>query len=215
MQKISAVLFEPVGCLAEFPPEPFNGILTRVFEAPGAFDTGSEAYWRLLEVMEEAGRELTPDETAAVRELELVAVEDAQSYEDVAPALAELHAMGVTLLVASSLSAAAVNAFLDRFALGDVFSGVWTRDNASGIRAVPMLKAIQAASVSPENVMALVDTTASLTLAKELGLNAMLMINEYEQGRRLAAQAPTGGIVSLHELPDAIRLVAEGARLRN
>jgi phosphoglycolate phosphatase-like HAD superfamily hydrolase len=122
--------------------------------------------------------------------------------------------MGVTLLVASSLSAAAVNLFLDRFALGDVFSGVWTRDNAGGIRAVPMQKAIQAASLSPEHVMALVDTTESLTLAKELGLNAMLMINEYEQGRRLAAQAPTGGIVSLHELPDAIRFVAEGARLR-
>jgi phosphoglycolate phosphatase-like HAD superfamily hydrolase len=214
MQKISAILFEPVGCLAEFPPEPFNGILTRVFDAPAAFDSGSEAYWRLLEVMEEAGRELTPAEAAAVQELELVAVEDAQGYEDVAPALAELHAMGVTLLVASSLSAPAINAFLERFGLSDVFSGVWTRDNAGGIRAVPMQKALHAASVNPENVMALVDTTASLALAKELGLNAMLMINEYEQGRKLAAQAPTGGIVSLTELPDAIRFVAEGARLR-
>jgi len=47
-----------------------------------------------------------------------------------------------------------------------------------------------------------------------LGTNSILMINDYEQGRRLALYAPTGGIVSLRELPDAIRLAAESAKSR-
>ena len=34
-----------------------------------------------------------------------------------------------------------------------------------------------------------------------------------KEGRRLAMHPPTGGIVSLAELPDAIRLVAENAKL--
>ncbi len=49
-------------------------------------------------------------------------------------------------------------------------------------------------------------------VARELGTNSILMINDYEQGRRLALYAPSGGIVSLKELPDAIRLVAESAK---
>ena len=47
-----------------------------------------------------------------------------------------------------------------------------------------------------------------------LGTNSILMINDYEQGRRLALYAPTGGIVSLRKLPDAIRLPAESAKSR-
>jgi len=41
----------------------------------------------------------------------------------------------------------------------------------------------------------------------------MLMFNDYDEGKRLAMLGPSGGIVSLHELPDAIRLVAEGAKV--
>jgi len=43
----------------------------------------------------------------------------------------------------------------------------------------------------------------SLEVARELGTNSMVMINDFDQGRRLALSAPTGGIVSLRELPDA------------
>jgi phosphoglycolate phosphatase-like HAD superfamily hydrolase len=70
-----------------------------------------------------------------------------------------------------------------------------------------------AASFQPEDVMALVDTRDSLELAKEIGANAILMINDYDEGRRLVTHTPAGAIVSLHELPDAIRLVAEGAKV--
>ena len=61
--------------------------------------------------------------------------------------------------------------------------------------------------------MALVDTAGGVAAAKEIGVNSILMINEYEEGRRLAMQDPTGAIVSLHELPDAIRFVAEHAKI--
>jgi phosphoglycolate phosphatase-like HAD superfamily hydrolase len=214
LQKIRAVLFDPVGCLAEFQPDEFNAALARVFNQQDTRETGSDAYWHLLDVMDDIGHEMTPDQSAVLTELELQAVEKADCYEDVTPALAELNAMGITLLIASSLSAAAVNRFLEKFSLIDQFSGVWTRDNAGGIKAAPLLRAMESAAVDPQHVMALVDTSDSLTLAKELGVNAMLMINEYYQGRRLATQEPAGGIVSLHELPDAIKLVAEETRLR-
>lgn len=214
MRIIKAVLFEPVGCLAEFPAEEFNEIAANLFDVKeGARESGSEAYWRLLDLMEESGNKLTPAETEIAEGLELQAIDRAHLYEDVPPALAELKAMNITLLIASSLSATAVSRFLDTFSLNDVFSGVWTRDNAGGVKAAPLLKAIEGASCQPEHVMALVDTTDSLKVAKQVGANAILMINDPDEGRRLAMQAPTGGIVSLHELPDAIRFVAEGAKV--
>jgi len=214
MRAIKAVLFEPVGCLAEFPPEPFNELAERLFnfsDDPG--ETGSEAYWRLLELLGESGNTLKQGDAKTAEGLELQAVEGAHLYEDVVSALAELKAMNITLLIASSLSAAAVNRFIDKFSLDGFFSGVWTRDNAGDVRGAPLLKAMAAASFQPEDVMALVDTRDSLELAKEIGANAILMINDYDEGRRLVTHTPAGAIVSLHELPDAIRLVAEGAKV--
>lgn len=212
MQIIKAVLFEPVGCLAEFPAEEFNRIAADLFGArEGARDSGSEAYWRLLDLMGEAGSRLKPAEAAIAEGLELQAVDGVHLYEDVPPALAELKAMGITLLIASSLCTTAVNRFLERFSL-DYFAGIWTRDNAGGVKGAPLRKAIEFSAFQPGHVMALVDTKASLDAAKEVGVNAILMINDYDEGRRLVTHAPTGGIVSLHELPDAIRFVAEGAK---
>jgi len=61
--------------------------------------------------------------------------------------------------------------------------------------------------------MVLVDTIDSIQMAKQMGTNSILMINDYDQGKRLAGQDPTGAVVSLHELPDAIRFVVENAKL--
>ena len=61
--------------------------------------------------------------------------------------------------------------------------------------------------------MFLTDTAEGLQIANALGLNSILMMNDPDEAMRLAAQDPSGGIVSLHELPDFIRLVAaENAR---
>ena len=214
MQPIHAVCFEPVGCLAEFAADEFNDIAARVFKLTDApYSAGSEAYWRVLELMQQSGNALTPPQQRLIENLEVRAAEKASMYEDVVPALAELKEMNLTLLIASSLSAAAVSRFLERFSLNGFFSAVWTRDNAQGVKAVPLAKAMETAGLQPEHVMALADTIDGLTAAKEARANAILMFNDYEEGKRLAMHGPTGAIVSLHELPAAIRFVAEGAKV--
>jgi hypothetical protein len=40
------------------------------------------------------------------------------------------------------------------------------------------------------------------------------MINEYDEGRALAERNPAGGIVSLAELPDALRLIEQRSGIR-
>lgn len=214
MRTIKAVLFDPVGCLAEFPAEEFDEIAASLFGAQeDAGRSGSEAYWQVLDLMQTSGKKLSASETKLAESLELRAVDSVQLYEDVASALSELKAMGIELLIASSLSAAAVSRFLEKFSIGGFFSAVWTRDNAGGVKAAPLARAIESAAFQPEHVMSLVDTIDGLEVSKELGANSILMINDYDDGRRLAMHAPTGGIVSLHELPDAIRLVAEVAKM--
>ena len=144
---------------------------------------------------------------------EVQAVDKASVYEDVVPALSELKAMGIKLIIASSLSNAATTRFLEKFGLGDLFSAVWNRDSAEGIKGVPLTRAIDSASLNPQQVMFLTDTAEGLKVANSLGLNSILMMNDPDEARRLSMHDPAGGIVSLHELPDFIRLVAaENAR---
>ncbi len=213
METIRAVLFEPVGCLAEFPAGEFNEIAATVFDLPGdTGESGSEAYWEMLDLMQSAADPLTAEQKGRIERLELQAIESAHLYEDVGSALAELKGMGITLLIASSLSAAAVNRFVEKHSLGGFFSAIWTRDSSGGVKPAPLARAIEAASLQPGHVMSLCDTADGLNVAKAVGANAILMFNDYDEGKRLAAHAPAGAIVSLHELPDAIRFIAEGAK---
>src|SRR6266699_3948207 len=198
MQGIEAVLFEPVGCLAEFPAEPFHEMAARLSgRKKSASKSGSRSYWHLLNLMEAA------DKKPESEDLELQAGAGATVYEDVIPALSELKVMGVGLVIASSLSNIAVTHFLEAYGLCGFFSAVWNRDNAGGIKAVPLARA----SLNPEQTIFLTDTAEGLNVAKRAGLNAVLMMNDPDEARRLAMQEPAGGIVSLHELPDFIRLV--------
>jgi HAD superfamily hydrolase (TIGR01509 family) len=215
MLPIEGILLEPVGCLAEFPPEPFLEIAARIFgRRKKPSKSGSRAYWRLLNLMEERGAKLDESETALIETLELQAVESVDVYEDVAPALSDLKAMGVRLLVASSLSDAAVGRFLERCKLTGLFAGVWTRDSAGGIKAAPLARALDRASLEPGRTIFLTDTAEGLRTAKSAGVKSVLMMNDPDEARRLAMHDPAGGIVSLHELPDFVRLVAaENARL--
>jgi len=205
MEQLKAILFEPVGCLAEFPPEPFHQIAVNLYGRKGkASRSGSRSYWHLLNLMEASGGGTT-------EALEVQAVDDASIYEDVTAALSELKAMGVRCLLASSLTSGAIARFLEK--CPHQFDAVWTRDNSGGIKAAPLAHAIEAASVAPENAMFLTDTVEGLNVAKSLRINSVLMMNDPDEARRLAMHNPSGGIVSLHELPDFIRLVAaENAR---
>jgi beta-phosphoglucomutase-like phosphatase (HAD superfamily) len=207
MQTIKGILFEPVGCLAEFPAEPFLEIAAQLSgRKKQTSKSGSRAYWHLLNLMEEP----LPHGGASAT-LELEAVEGATLYEDVIPALAELKAMGIKRIIASSLSNAAITRFVERWPLLD-FDGIWNRDNSAGIKAVPLTRAVDHTSLMPDHTMYLTDTSEGLKVARSVGVNPILMMNDPDESRRLAMQNPAGGIVSLHELPDFIRLVRAADR---
>jgi beta-phosphoglucomutase-like phosphatase (HAD superfamily) len=202
MQNIDGILLEPVGCLAEFPSEPFHEIAVRFFGRKGkASPSGSRSYWHLLNLFGETSQPLA-------EALEIDAVNASSVYEDIVPALRELNAMGVHLSIVSSLSGAAINRFLEKHSLGEFFAGVWSRDNAGGIKAVPLVRALRSASLQPENVIFLTDTAEGIKVARTAGVHPVLMMNDPDEARRLAMHKPAGGVVSLHEMPDFIRLIA-------
>jgi phosphoglycolate phosphatase-like HAD superfamily hydrolase len=173
-----------------------------------ASQSGSRAYWRLLNLVQSARKKLEESERKLVETFELEAVAAANVYEDVLPALSELKTMGIKLFIASSLSGAATTCFLDRHSLNRFFSAAWNSDNSRGIKAAPLEAALAGASLHPEQVMFLVDTLEGLKVARTLGVHSVLMMNDPDEAMRLAMHNPSGGIVSLHELPDFIRLVA-------
>ena len=208
MQIIKGILLEPVGCLAEFPPGPFHEITGRLFGRKGrASKSGSRSYWHLLNLMEAAERPMETTQLDLLTALEAEAVAGASMYEDVAPALGELAAMGVHLSITSSLGHDAVASFLKANSLCEFFPGVWNRDNAGGVKAVPLARALHAADLQPENTLFLTDTAEGISAAKRAGVNPILMMNDPDEARRLSIHNPAGGVVSLHELPDFVRLV--------
>ena len=207
MQLIQAILLDPVGSLAEFPAQPFEAIAVHLTgRGLPAGISGSQAYWDVLDLLDPRGP-LPAQDRAFVESWEMRAVERASLYEDAAPALAELDALGMTLIVASSLSAAAVDGFLTRFSLRDVFANCSSRDSAGGVKRAPLVHALADRGLAPDRTMVLADTAAGLQAAKEAGAHAILMMNDPDEAMRLAAHDPAGGIVSLHELPDFLRVV--------
>jgi len=209
MQCIEGIFIEPVGCLAEFPSGPFLELAFSLFgRKRKTSQSGSRSYWHLLNLMQSANKKLEGAERMLVEALELKAVAEANVYEDVLPALSELKTMGMKLFITSSLSAAATASFLDRYSLGELFAADWNRDNAGGVKAAPLVAARANASLNPECVMFLTDTLEGLKSAQIVGIHSILMMNDPDEARRLAMHNPSGGIVSLHELPDFVRFVA-------
>lgn len=215
MEAIQAVLFEPVGCLAEFPSEEFNIAAQELFASTAeAARSGSQAYWSLLSLLEQGGAIAAPN-LARLEALELAAVERADLYEDVIPSLAKLRAAGVSAYLVSSLSRRAVARFIERFSLADSFAGSVAREDAQGVRARPLRRAIEQASLDPKRIIFLVDTAEGLEMTKQQGVNALLMINDYDEGRALSERNPAGGVVSLAELADALQLIEQRSGLRS
>src|SRR5688572_19402919 len=100
MRQITAVLFDPVGTLAEFRAGAFEDMAVRLLGEPRAAASGSEAYWHVLDLIEASEHPLTADNRRWLEELELKAVEEVDIYEDVVPALTELRTMNISLLMA-------------------------------------------------------------------------------------------------------------------
>jgi phosphoglycolate phosphatase-like HAD superfamily hydrolase len=214
MRIIHGILFEPVGCLAEFSAELFNEMATLVSGRRSKTSrSASRTYWYLLNLLETTGTKLSESDTARFEALELEAVETASVYEDVVPALSELQAMDINLVMACSLSKAAVTRFIEKAALHGLFTVVSSRERTEGVKVVPLRNALTMTGLEAEHAMFLTDTADGLQVANNLGLNSILMMNDPDEAMRLADHGPSGGIVSFHELPDFIRLVAaENAR---
>jgi phosphoglycolate phosphatase-like HAD superfamily hydrolase len=209
MQKIEALLLEPVGCLAEFPSAPFHEIALRLFgRKRKAGSSAGTLYWYVLNLMESARAPIDAEKKSVAETLEVEAVDAATIYEDVVPALAELKSMGMRLFVATSLSRRAAARFIERNSLGEFFSGVCTRDDAGGVKSAPLLSALDGASLPREKTMFLTDTLEGIKTARSVGVHPILMMNDPDEAQRLAMHNPAGGVVSLHEMPDFIRLLA-------
>ena len=209
MQTIEALLLEPVGCLAEFPSAPFHEIAVRLFgRKRKASSSASRTYWHLLNLIDAVETPFDAEKKSVAETLEVEAVDAASIYEDVVPALAELKSMGIQLFVATSLSRRAASRFVERNSLGEFLSGVRTRDDAGGVKSAPLLNALVGASLPREKTMFLTDTVEGIKVARSVGVHPILMMNDPEESQRLAMHNPAGGIVSLHEMPDFIRLIA-------
>jgi beta-phosphoglucomutase-like phosphatase (HAD superfamily) len=209
MRTIKAVFVDPVGCLAEFPPGPFLEIAARLFgRKKKSSQSGSRAYWHLLNLIHDAGRSFDEPERRQIETLEIQAVEAVHAFEDVAPAVAELRAMHIDLVLATSLSAAAAARFLERNSLKEFFRSVWNRDNAGGVKTAPLASALRGVGLDPGHVVFLTDTWEGMKTSSAVEIPSILMMNDPDEAMRLAMRNPAGGIVSLHELPDFIRLVA-------
>jgi beta-phosphoglucomutase-like phosphatase (HAD superfamily) len=221
LDAIQAVMFEPVGCLAEFRSAEFERAArelfasTEVLTADGAAPNASLDYWHLLTLMDQSRGTVDAQKLLLLEERELAAVASAELYEDVVPSLEKLRAAGVSAWLVSSLSRRAVGRFIERFALAELFTGVVARDEAQGVMGAPLRLAIEQAGLDPQRVMSLVDTAAALAISKRAGVNAVLMINDYDEGRALSEQNPAGGVVSLAELAEALVLIEQRSRLRS
>jgi len=213
---VQAILFEPVGCLAEFAADPFRSLALDVFNSPLPADlTGSQAYWALLDLIDTAGPAAIETHRGLFQAQECRAAGDAIVYEDVGPALSALKSLDLILIVATSLSSEAVHGFLEKTKASEVFDAIWNRDAAGGIKAAPLSTAAAAAALDPESMLYLADTAAGLDAGRRAGVQPILMMNDPDEAMKLTALKPSGGIVSLHELPDFIRLVsAEHAERR-
>jgi FMN phosphatase YigB (HAD superfamily) len=78
----------------------------------------------------------------------------------------------------------------------------------------PALRELEALGIqlhhaaAPEHTMYVTDNADGLAKAKAAGMIPILLMNDPDEARRLTAHDPAGGIVSLIELPDFVRLIA-------
>jgi phosphoglycolate phosphatase-like HAD superfamily hydrolase len=168
--------------------------------------SASDAYWKVLGLLEGAAGANRIDDIYLTAQ-ECAAVAGINIFEDVVPALAELQALGVKLVIASSLSAAAVDQFLSR-GLAPYFSPVSSRHSAGGVKAEPLREALRTANLSAANTLYLADTAEGIAAARLAGVQPILMMNDPDIAMKLTELKPVGGVISLFELPDFVRLVA-------
>ncbi len=108
--------------------------------------------------------------------------EHGRPYDDAAPALAALDALGMKVITVLSLSESELK------------------------------RAVLNAGVAADRVICLTDSEHGIRAARRAGMQPVLMMNDPDEAMRLTALNPAGGIVSLHELPDFVRVVNRDTR---
>ena len=131
-----------------------------------------------------------------------------RAYDDAAPALAELKSLGVTLIAVSALPLAELTRFLTACGLSEFFDDTRSSASTTGDLIDALRDALGAASVAPDRALYITDTSDGLRAARAAGMHGILMMNDPDEAMRLTAHNPSGGIVSLLELPDFVRFVS-------
>jgi phosphoglycolate phosphatase-like HAD superfamily hydrolase len=132
----------------------------------------------------------------------------APAFEDAAPALTELKALGLTLIAASSLPRQELTRFLDSSGLSGFFDAVSCVDSTGGDLIAMLRDALDAVQIAPDHAIFITDSADGLAAARAAGAHGILMMNDPDEAMKLTAHNPAGGIVSLLELPDLVRFVS-------
>jgi phosphoglycolate phosphatase-like HAD superfamily hydrolase len=118
----------------------------------------------------------------------------------------------VRLALTTSLPRAAASEFVDRHSLRELFHSVLSRDDAGDVKSIPLLAALDEMQIPGEHAIFLTDTLEGINVARAAGVHPILMMNDPDEAQRIATHQPAGGVVSLHEIPDFVRLVAAQTR---
>lgn len=132
----------------------------------------------------------------------------ASAYEDAAPALAELKALGIRLIATSSLLPRELTSFLDSSGLIEFFDDVRVVESSTDGHSVMLREVVSALEIAPDHALFVTTTADGLAAARAAGVHGILMMNDPDEAMKLTAHNPAGGIVSLLELPDLVRFVS-------
>jgi len=120
-------------------------------------------------------------------------------YEDVAPALAQLEAMGIQL---ASTAPSRVPLPLSLPVPVPSPLPLPNRDCQGAVT-----------NADPAETLYITDNAEGLAKARTAGMIPILLMHDPDEAMRLTAENPAGGIVSLLELPDLIRFVSAQATI--
>jgi hypothetical protein len=76
------------------------------------------------------------------------------------------------------------------------------------VKSAPLLNALSVASLPREKTMYLTDTLDGIKVGQSVGVHPILMMNDPDEALRLSMHNPAGGVVSMHEMPTFLRLIA-------
>jgi phosphoglycolate phosphatase-like HAD superfamily hydrolase len=201
-------VIDPIGVLAEFNPSDFQEVGI-IYNTHGneRFKEPFRSYWHLLARVQNSSPSLSAFDANQVKNFEFEAIANAKLYADAISSLKELQSRGVKLSIASCLSIDSLNEFLDVFSLRQFFLSVSGRESLNDSLTSLLVRALSEGQMKPEETVFVADNDFGICLAGEVKTKFMLIINSYDQARKIIESGCSSAIVSLLELPNAIKLI--------